>query len=127
MKNTAEKLNCRKTWDQILKHSLKDNKRNLNYKINFDACADKSLDEKIDILTESSPISDHEMWATFTQRIKHKQNLTYGELEARLKDIFKIMQPDIFIDRKETFERIKKRLLKKHYLNGGTCRQMKNI
>jgi hypothetical protein len=83
----------------------------------------QKLERRIDLMAESSPISDYEMWTSFSNRIKHKQNLTYGELESRLKDIFKVMSNDIFIDRKETFKRIKKKLLGKHNINESKLAQ----
>ena len=84
-------------------------------KINYNLINEaQKLESRIDILTESSPISDYENYMFMQQRIQHKENLTFQNLEQRLKNIFKTIDAELFVDRRPDFERIKKKLLKKY-------------
>jgi hypothetical protein len=85
--------------------------------IDYQLCKEKTVTEKIDTMIESSPLSSTIDWLSMQSRIKHKQLLTYGALEGRLKEIYKTISPEIFVDRQKTFKRIKKALLKKHNIN----------
>jgi len=73
--------------------------------------------DKINRLIESTPVSSYVDWLSIQKRIEHRRNLSYADMEHRLKMIFKSISPDIFIDRRKTFNRIKKQLLKKHDLS----------
>lgn len=72
----------------------------------------KTLTDKIDKLLNEGSVSDYEFWLGTQSRIQHKRNLSFQNLENRLKDIFKTIDAEIFIDKRPDFERIKKKLLK---------------
>ena len=67
----------------------------------------KTIVEQIDILIEASPVSDYEMFLTTQKRIQHRANISYQSMEHKLKQIFKRIDPENFIDRKEVFIKIK--------------------
>ena len=96
-----------------------------NNKLNFDFERQRTIDEKIDTLTESGTVSDYETWTTMQKRIINRKNLTYGELESRLKQIFKVIKPEkIMLEPDEKkFKKIKEKLLGKHNVNESKLSQ----
>jgi len=109
--------------------------------IDFELLKKKSLFDRIDKIREASPVSDYEMFQTVQKRIQHKKNLSFSDLNQRLKNIFRTIDAEIFIDSRPDFERIKKKLLKtspltesklKSYLTDKTqmeenCRYIKEM
>jgi hypothetical protein len=84
--------------------------------IDYKAIKDsEKLESKLDMLAESSPVSDYENFTFFQQRVQHRSNLSYQNLEIRLRDIFKTIDAEIFVDKRKDFERIKKKLLAKQH------------
>lgn len=84
-----------------------------DYKIDFEAIKELTLESKIDILTDSSPVSDYEFYMNTQLKKIGRDALDYTGLENRLKDIFKTIDAEIFVTRRPDFDRIKKQLLKK--------------
>ncbi len=102
----------------------------------------KKLENRLDMMLEASPVSDYENYIVTQKRIQHKSNLSYQNMENRLKNLFKTIDAEIFVDRRPDFERIKKQLLKKqkkltesklaHFLKGHstiseTCCHIKEL
>jgi hypothetical protein len=82
----------------------------------YDLLKEKTTIEKINLISEASPVSNYEFWQNTQKRMNHKRNLSFRDLEHRLKDIFKTIDGEIFIDSRPDFERIKKKLLKQSHL-----------
>ena len=83
----------------------------------------EKLDYRIDTMIDSSPVSDYEQYVFMQSRKKRKENLTYADLDSRLKNIFKTLSGELFIDKRPDFERIKKQLLKKYPITESKLRQ----
>jgi hypothetical protein len=88
--------------------------------LDYGTCKEKTFEERLNILIESSPVSSFVDWQQTTQRIRHKRNLNYTELEQKLKQIFKVLKSDIFIDNKDKFKKIRDKLLAKKPINEDT-------
>jgi hypothetical protein len=88
--------------------------------LDYGACREKTFEELLDVLIESSPVSSFVDWQATTQKVNHKRNLNYTELEQRLKQIYKILKSDLFIDRKDKFKKIRDKLLAKKPVNEST-------
>lgn len=82
--------------------------------INFDILEEKKTIDRINIMIESSPVSSFETELETNKKFNHKENLSFDSMDRRLKDIFKRIDPEIFVDRLDQFQKIKKNLLKNH-------------
>jgi hypothetical protein len=85
--------------------------------IDYKLCKEKTTVDKIDKLIESSPVSSYVDFYQMQRRIQHKRFLNLPDLERRLRSVFKTISPDIFVDRKDRFKKLKKKILTKRQMN----------